>query len=88
MLILCFVRDCGLSPAHAYSSDKGGLNLKIGDRVFVSLPEGNRTEVCKIIEGPLAKGGVACFKVQHEGYENWYPVDWMKPHISLVAKER
>lgn len=60
--------------------------LKIGDRVFATLPNGSQTEVCEIIEGPVPKGGVACFKVQHVGFENWYPVKWIKLHISLIEK--
>lgn len=68
-------------------NQSGGLGLKIGDRVFATLPDGSQTEVCEIIAGPVARRGVACFKLQHDGYENWYPADWIKPHIRCAVTE-
>lgn len=59
--------------------------MQIGDRVFAILPDGTKTDVCQIIEGPVARNGAACFKVQHDGYENWYPIAWIKPTIRSVT---
>lgn len=60
--------------------------MKIGDRAVVTLPDGSQTDVCEVIAGPVAREGVACFKMRHVGFENWYPAEWIRPYLSSILR--
>ncbi len=61
--------------------------MKFGDRVIANLPDGLQSDVGEIIDGPIARNGIAAFKVRYSDFENWVPADWLKPFIRAVDDE-
>ena len=55
----------------------------IGSRAIVDRPIGHGT-VGIILEGPVFKNGKTIYKVDHGDFENWYPVDALKPFLRSV----
>lgn len=55
----------------------------IGSRVIVDFPEGSLA-IVTILEGPVIKSGKAIYKVDHGDFENWYPVEALKPVLKPV----
>jgi hypothetical protein len=55
-----------------------------GTRVIVRLPDDEAELLGTLIGGPVVKRGMPVWKVQHEDFENWYPIDWLRPAIRPV----
>jgi hypothetical protein len=55
----------------------------LGSRVVVNSPV-EQGAVVTIIEGPVFKNGKTIYKVDHGDFENWYPVDALKPLLRLA----
>ena len=61
-------------------------HLAIGSRVLVRLFEGGDAELGTVVEGPLSKAGTLIFKIRFEGYENWYPAEYLRPFLKVVKE--
>ncbi|WP_406646852.1 hypothetical protein QEZ52_00270 [Aliisedimentitalea scapharcae] len=56
----------------------------IGTKVLVTL-YGDLGELPgEIMDGPIQKDGRLVVKIQHSDFENWYPVERVKPFLSIV----